>query len=205
MRSAGGGARNRRLVGGVHRPDLRRGHTREHDEQVTPATPERRRRTQSDLRISEEEIAQQSYLHARPLVLQIACACLTSRDRVSRSRRVISLLERAGYTLVACISEWRYHIYDLIFVRPEHFADGAAADASPSARPERLADGADDALPSARARSGQLPARAEAYLRAHHEDRTHDVLRCKAVEANATRRLAFEITPPAALVAPAQG
>ena len=95
-----------------------------------------------------------------------------TRVNITKNRRVLSQMRNANFTLVACIKEWTSNIYDLIFVKPEHFAQGNAS----------------------------LPRAAEEWLAKHHASPSHDALRCKRVPSNETERLSFEITPPKTLV-----
>lgn len=115
-----------------------------------------------------------------------------TRVNTTKNRLVLAQMRRANFSLVACVREWTGNIYDLVFVRPEHFARA----------PRAASDGASEGTAELESGGGvaQLPRAAEEWLERHHAAPSHDVLRCKRVPSNETERLSFEITPPRALV-----
>ena len=101
-----------------------------------------------------------------------------TRVNTTKNRHVLRQMQTANFSLVSCVREWTGNIYDLIFIRPEHFATKNVS-----------AEG-----------HATLPQAAEEWLARHHAYPSHDALRCKRVAWNETERLSFEITPPKALV-----
>ena len=89
-----------------------------------------------------------------------------TRFGVTKNREVVRRLHAAGYRAVACTTEWRATIYNVVFLKPEHF--GIASSAA-------------------------LPPAVDSLLR-HSLNR--DSMRCKHDAARDPQNQSFQIIPP---------
>jgi len=91
----------------------------------------------------------------------------------AKNREVVRLLRAAGFRLVACVAVWRANIYDVVFLRPEHFGIVSTAP------------------------SWHWPPAVDARLRDHHRGSAHhDPLRCPHDRLADVSNQTFQILPP---------